>query len=66
MTKHTIKMVHKETGAEAVYNDAISVDYRYGCEMILEFEDNSTATFDRAEWEMWDLTPYKGWNSNIN
>lgn len=66
MKKHTIKMIDKETGAEAVYNNVIGVDYRFGCEVILELDDGNTATFDRDSWEMWDLTPYKGWNSNIN
>ena len=65
-TKHTIKMVDKETGQEVVYENVTWVDYRYGCIMILNFEDGSTATFEIANWEMWDLTPYKGWNSNIN
>lgn len=65
MKKHTIKMVNMETGAEVIYNDVIWVDYHFGCEMVLNFEDGSTATFDKAEWEMWDLTPHKGWNGNI-
>ena len=65
MKKHIIKMIDKTTGAEVIYNDVTWVDYRFGCEMILNFEDGSTATFDKSEWEMWDLTPYKGWNSNI-
>lgn len=65
MKKHTIKMVDKETGEEVIYKDVTWVDYRFGCEMILHFEDESTATFDMAGWEMWDLTPHKGWNGNI-
>lgn len=65
-TKHTIKMVDKETGNEVVYKDVVSADYHFGCQVVLNFEDGSTATFNIDEWELWDLTPYKGWNSNIN
>ena len=63
---HKIKMVDKETGIEVTYDNVKSVDYMYGCEVILNLENGETATFERDNWEMWDLTPYKGWNDNIN
>ena len=62
---HTIKMVTKDGSAEATYNNVVSYLGMYGCLIRLELDDGSTATFDVAEWEMYDLTPCKGWNSYV-
>lgn len=63
---HTIKMISIEDGTEIVYKDVKSTDtVRGGCLTVLYFEDGSTATFDKAEWELWDLTPQRGWNYSV-
>ncbi len=62
---HTIKMVSKEDGTEAIYKDVKTANYHYGCLVELKLADGNTATFETEKWELWDLTPQKGWNCNI-
>lgn len=63
---HTIKMVNRKDGAEVVYQGVKNYDTTHGgCVTELNFPDGSTASFEKSEWELWDLTPQKGWNCNI-
>ena len=63
---HTIKMVNtKEEGVEAVYANVVSADWKSGCTVELQLADGNTATFETSEWELWDLTPQKGWNYSV-
>ena len=64
MIKHTIMMIARDDDTEMTYNDVVSYMGLYGCQIRLEFEDGSTATFDNENWLMFDLTPTRGWNCN--
>ena len=69
-TLHTIKMVNIEKTEDktitAIYNNVVDARGLYGCTWELQLSDGGTASFDMDAWEMWDLTPQKGWNSNID
>ncbi|HEX2938876.1 MAG TPA: hypothetical protein VHO66_08155 [Ruminiclostridium sp.] len=65
MKEHTIMMVSKEGNTEVTYKNVIGFEMQYGCLLVLKFEDGCTATFENENWLMFDLTPMKGWNSNI-
>lgn len=62
---HIIKMVCNEDGQEVIYKEVKSATWRSGCWVELELADGNTATFETDKWELWDLTPQKGWNYNI-
>lgn len=64
-TLHTIKMISKEDGTEVVYKEVKVAKYYSGCLVELELADGNTASFDTDKWELWDLTPQKGWNENV-
>lgn len=64
-TLHTIKMVSKENGQEVIYKEVKTANYYSGCTVELVLADGNTATFDTDKWELWDLTPQRGWNCNI-
>lgn len=64
-TLHTIKMVSKEDGQEVIYKEVKTTNYYSGCTVELVLADGNTATFDTDKWELWDLTPQRGWNCNI-
>lgn len=64
-TPHTILMMEKNGEAEVTYNNVVDYTGLYGCLIRLEMADGSTATFDNSEWLMFDLTPMRGWNSNV-
>jgi len=61
---HTIMMIERDGDTEVTYNNVIGYTGLYGCLIRLEFEDGSTATFDKDNWIMFDLTPTRGWNCN--
>ncbi|MDE7083530.1 MAG: hypothetical protein K2O89_07530 [Clostridia bacterium] len=65
-TLHTIKMVCKEDGTEVIYKEVKHANYYSGCLVELELADGKTATFDTDKWELWDLTPQKGWNESVD
>lgn len=66
-TIHTIKMINKKDETLSItYNNVIDCTPLFGCAWELQFPDGNTATFEMTEWEMWDLTPHKGWNHNID
>lgn len=62
--KHTIMMIARDDDTEMVYEGVVSYTGLYGCLIRLEFEDGTTATFDKENWLMFDLTPTRDWNCN--
>ncbi len=64
-TLHTIKMVCKEDGTEITYKNVETADWAYGGRVTLFLADGNTATFSTDNWDLWDLTPQRGWNYNI-
>lgn len=59
-------MINCKDGQEVVYQEVVNYKTIYGgCITQLNFPDGSTASFENSEWELWDLTPQKGWNCNI-
>ena len=65
MINHCIKMICKSTVDSATYDNVVGFEMRSGVWIVLKLSSGETATFDAADWEMYDLTPVKGWNSNI-
>ncbi len=63
---HTILMMERDGDAEVTYDNVVGYEGRWGCLLILELADGSTATFDNDKWLMFDLTPTRGWNSNAD
>lgn len=61
--KHKIMMVDRENGIKVVYDDAVGYEVQNGgCLWVLNLCGGDTASFDKESWDMYDLSPQKGWN----
>ena len=63
--EHIIVMVKKENPAEQVIlNGVMYCDYLYGCLVALTTADGARPLFETDVWDMYDLTPRKGWQDD--
>ena len=67
---HKIMMVRKGVPDDdgplyVMYDNVVSCDYCFGCLVVLKMDDGNTASFATDDWDLYDHTPQKGWNSNV-
>ena len=61
-TLHTILMIEKTDNWEIEYNNVVGYEVHFGCELVLFLSDGSQVKYDNDKWDMYDLTPTRGWN----